>query len=101
MPVRDVVPRIASGVRSRPCSKRTQEYELIDEESCMELAQLNAKYGVNKFSFVTSGRSLSNKNIDKLCVVCREDQTGDEDKPLRFHGFADERAVAKIEKRQV
>ena len=44
-----------------------QEYELIDEESCMELAQLNAKYGVNKFSFVTSGRSLSNKNIDKLC----------------------------------
>ena len=44
-----------------------QEYELIDEESCMELARLNAKYGVNKFSFVTSGRSLSNKNIDKLC----------------------------------
>ena len=38
-----------------------------DEESCMELARLNAKYGVNKFSFVTSGRSLSNKNIDKLC----------------------------------
>lgn len=44
-----------------------QEYELIDEESCMELARLNAKYGVNKFSFVTSGRSLSDKNIDKLC----------------------------------
>ena len=44
-----------------------QEYELIDEESCVELARLNAKYGVNKFSFVTSGRSLSNKNIDKLC----------------------------------
>ena len=33
----------------------------------MELARLNAKYGVNKFSFVTSGRSLSDKNIDKLC----------------------------------
>ena len=44
-----------------------QEYEIIDEESCMELALLNAKYGVNKFSFVTSGRSLSDKNINKLC----------------------------------
>ena len=44
-----------------------QEYELIDEESCVELARLNAKYGVNKFSFVTSGRSLSDKNINKLC----------------------------------
>ncbi len=44
-----------------------QEYELIDEKSCMELARLNAKYGVNKFSFVTSGRSLSDRNIDRLC----------------------------------
>lgn len=44
-----------------------QEYELIDEKSCLELARLNAKYKVNKFSFVTSGRSLSDKNIDRLC----------------------------------
>ena len=43
-----------------------QEYELIDEESCVELARLNAKYKVNKFSFVTSGRALSDKNIDRL-----------------------------------
>ncbi len=44
-----------------------QEYELIDEESCIKLARLNAEYGVDKFSFVTSGRALSDKNIDKLC----------------------------------
>ncbi|WP_018336482.1 biotin synthase BioB [Butyricimonas synergistica] len=48
-----------------------QEYELIDEESCVELAWLNAKYKVNKFSFVTSGRSLSDKNIDRLCRYAR------------------------------
>lgn len=48
-----------------------QEYELIDEESCVELARLNAKYKVNKFSFVTSGRSLSDKNIDRLCGYAR------------------------------
>lgn len=49
-----------------------QEYELIDEESCVELARLNAKYKVNKFSFVTSGRSLSDKNIDRLCGYARK-----------------------------
>lgn len=48
-----------------------QEYELIDEESCVELARLNAKYRVNKFSFVTSGRALSDKNIDRLCDYAR------------------------------
>lgn len=48
-----------------------QEYELIDEESCLELARLNAKYRVNKFSFVTSGRALSDKNIDRLCDYAR------------------------------
>ncbi len=48
-----------------------QEYELIDEDSCVELARLNAKYKVNKFSFVTSGRSLSDKNIDRLCGYAR------------------------------
>jgi len=49
-----------------------REYELIDEESCMNLARLNAKYGVDKFSFVTSGRSLSDKNIDRLCDYARK-----------------------------
>lgn len=45
-----------------------EEYELIDEKSCIDLARLNAAYGVNKFSFVTSGRSLSDRNIDQLCA---------------------------------
>lgn len=44
-----------------------EEYELVDEKTCIELAHLNAKYGVDKFSFVTSGRALSDRNIDKLC----------------------------------
>lgn len=44
-----------------------EEYELIDEKTCLELALKNAEYGVDKFSFVTSGRALSDRNIDKLC----------------------------------
>lgn len=44
-----------------------EEYELVDEATCLELARLNAEYGVDKFSFVTSGRALSDRNIDRLC----------------------------------
>lgn len=44
-----------------------ETYEMIDEKMCMEMAGRNAKYGIDKFSFVTSGRSLSNRNIDMIC----------------------------------
>lgn len=51
-----------------------QEYELIEESVCMELARLNAGYGVDKFSFVTSGRSLSDRNLEKICGYARRIQ---------------------------
>lgn len=44
-----------------------EKYELIDEQTCMDMAQLNDGYGVGRFSFVTSGRALSDRNIDRLC----------------------------------
>lgn len=49
-----------------------EEYDLIDENTCLELARANAEYGVNKFSFVTSGRALSDRNIDVLCGYARK-----------------------------
>ena len=75
-----------------------QEYELIDEESCMELARLNAKYGGEQVLVCHEWTLLVEQEYRQVVRVCREDQTGDEDKPLCFHGFADERAVAKIER---
>lgn len=44
-----------------------ETYDLIDESTCIEMAKSNAQYGIDKFSFVTSGRALSDKNVDKLC----------------------------------
>lgn len=44
-----------------------EEYELISPEQCEEMAAINARYGVNKFSFVTSGRALNQHNIDRIC----------------------------------
>ncbi len=46
-------------------------YELVDEETCLQAAMLNARYGVDKFSFVTSGRTLSDRNIDRICGYAR------------------------------
>lgn len=51
---------------------KVTEYELVDEATCMQLADLNAEYGVDKFSFVTSGRALSDRNIDRLCDYARK-----------------------------
>lgn len=49
-----------------------EEYELVDEETCLRMAELNNEYGVDKFSFVTSGRTLSDRNIDRLCGYARK-----------------------------
>lgn len=49
-----------------------EEYELVSEEVCLEMAKLNDEYGVDKFSFVTSGRALSDRNIDRLCTYARK-----------------------------
>lgn len=49
-----------------------QEFELVDEATCLELAKKNADYGISKFSFVTSGRVLSDRNVDKICGYARK-----------------------------
>lgn len=49
-----------------------EEYELVSEKVCLEMAKLNDEYGVDKFSFVTSGRALSDRNIDRLCAYARK-----------------------------
>ncbi len=51
---------------------RVEEYELIDEQTCVDLAVKNAEYGVGKFSFVTSGKALSDRNIDRICGYARQ-----------------------------
>lgn len=49
-----------------------EEYDLVDESACFKVADMNGKYGVGKFSFVTSGRTLSDRNIDRICEYARE-----------------------------
>lgn len=46
-----------------------EEYELVDLTLAAQRAQENAEKGVHRFSLVTSGRALSNKNLEQLCRV--------------------------------
>ena len=49
-----------------------EEYELVNLKEAEEMAKDNAEKGVNKFSLVTSGRTITNKNLDQLCGVYRK-----------------------------
>ncbi len=49
-----------------------ESYDLIDEESCISLARRNSEMGIDKFSFVTSGRGLPDKLLDRICGYARK-----------------------------
>ena len=46
-----------------------EEYELVNLQEAEKMAKENAEKGVNKFSLVTSGRRITNKNLEQLCGV--------------------------------
>ncbi len=44
-------------------------YNFIDEEEVMKAAKLNEEAGVKRFSLVTSGRKVSNKDLPHFCNI--------------------------------
>lgn len=44
-------------------------YPLIAEKEAVEMAVNNRNKGVNKFSLVTSGRTLSDQDVEKICNI--------------------------------
>lgn len=55
-----------------------ETYDIIDKDTAMEMARQNANYGVKNFSLVTSGHSVSNKNLKVFCEMYKEmkEETG-------------------------
>lgn len=49
-----------------------EEYDFLDEEEVLALAKENEKAGVHKYSMVTSGRAISDKNLDKACSIYKK-----------------------------
>lgn len=46
-------------------------YELLSEEEILADAKKNAYQGVMRYSIVTAGRSLSDKEVDRMCQIIR------------------------------
>lgn len=49
-----------------------REYDVIGREDCLALARENVRHGIDKFSFVTSGRALPDRYVDIICEYARE-----------------------------
>lgn len=44
-----------------------EEYGIVPEEECLRHASVNEASGIGRFSLVTSGRKLSDKEVDEVC----------------------------------
>lgn len=52
-------------------SADVEEYPLVDAQTALKQAEENAKSGILRFSLVTSGRNLSDEEVDKVCDIIR------------------------------
>lgn len=53
-------------------STRIDTYPLVARDVCMEVAEMNRKAGIRRFSLVTSGRKMQGKDLDTVCSYYRE-----------------------------
>ena len=48
-----------------------EEYGLVPKEECLRHASVNEASGIGRFSLVTSGRRLSDREVDEVCARVR------------------------------
>ena len=48
------------------------EYPLLPDEEILEQAKINHEQGVLRYSIVTSGRRLSDREVDEMCRIIRK-----------------------------
>lgn len=49
-----------------------KEYSLLDKEEILRQARYNAEKGVLRYSIVTSGKKLPDKEVDEMCDIIKE-----------------------------
>lgn len=49
-----------------------KEYSLLDKEEILRQARYNAQKGVLRYSIVTSGKKLPDKEVDEMCDIIKE-----------------------------
>lgn len=55
--------------QSRHFQTKVEEYDLINRNLAVDMAKLNREQGVNRYSLVTSGRAISDEDLDKLLGI--------------------------------
>jgi biotin synthase len=53
------------------CNGRAEQYGMLPPDKMAENALTGAKAGIERFAFVTSGRTLTDAEVDRLCDTCR------------------------------
>ncbi|GKX30398.1 biotin synthase [Vallitalea longa] len=76
-----------------------EEYSLINEEEIFRRAKENAKYKVDRFSLVTSGKGISDTDLDKLIDIYKKlNDTFPEMNLCASHGIITYEQAAKLKK---
>ncbi len=74
----------------------TETYPLLPTEKMLEQAKYNDERGVLRYSIVTSGRKLSDKEIDQVCESVREIRKQTNISVCGSFGLLEEKQFAKL-----
>lgn len=66
---------------------QTETYPLLDTETVLKEAQYNVNKGVPRFSIVTSGKALSDKEVDAVCETYKTLRKETTVMPCASHGL--------------
>lgn len=64
-----------------------ETYPLLSVETVLREAQYNAEKGMLRFSIVTSGKALTDEEVDQVCEIYREMQKHVKISPCASHGL--------------
>ncbi|MCM1291229.1 MAG: biotin synthase BioB [Prevotella sp.] len=64
--------------QSKCYSTGCETYDFLEDDIVLEAARHNAREGIKRFSLVTSGRSISKKDMERYCATIRKikEETG-------------------------
>ncbi len=75
---------------------KVEEYDLINHAEALELAKENASFGVDKFSLVTSGRTVSHRTLDNLSKTFKKIKQETNLEICASMGFIDKEKAEKL-----
>ena len=71
-------------------------YPLVSEEECLRHARVNEASGIGRFSLVTSGRRLSEREVDEVCTRVRHIRANSGIRVCASLGLLSEESLRKL-----